>query len=78
MPSPQSPKDPILHTSFFDWSCKYFTQSVMRVPDERDPESEHHHQREYRFMRNASLRGEAREEQMRAGELFASQYTRYQ
>ncbi|XP_061193905.1 regulatory-associated protein of mTOR-like isoform X1 [Saccostrea echinata] len=54
-------------TEFFEWSCRHFAQPLMRLSEEQDPESSSHHKREFRFLRNAIVRQEAREEQLRAG-----------
>ncbi|XP_022092317.1 regulatory-associated protein of mTOR-like isoform X1 [Acanthaster planci] len=61
-----STKDLNLSTNFSNWCCKYFAQSVMRAPEEMDPYSSLHQEREWRFLRNAVARKEAREQQQRA------------
>nr|XP_006824701.1 PREDICTED: regulatory-associated protein of mTOR [Saccoglossus kowalevskii] len=55
-----------IDTEFPQWSSKYFAQSVMKMPEEIDPESVLHHKREFRFIRNARVRKEARELQLKA------------
>ncbi len=66
-------KDHLVSTEFFEWCCRYFAQSVMRVPDENDPESAPHLEQEYRFMRAAKVRRDASEEQNRASK-YATYY----
>lgn len=58
-------KKPLVNTQFVDWSCKYFAQPVVRAHDESDLESKSYYEREWRYLRNASLRNEAKEEQKR-------------
>ncbi|XP_041474406.1 regulatory-associated protein of mTOR-like isoform X2 [Lytechinus variegatus] len=53
-------------TEFTDWCCKYFAQSVMKAPEEMDPFSGLHHMREWRFVRNARIRNETREQLKKA------------
>lgn len=48
-----------IETKFCDWCCSYFAQSVTKPPDEHDPYSEVHLDREMRFARNARVRLEA-------------------
>ena len=55
-------------TDFFEWSCRHFAQPVMQLSEEKDPESTSRLEREYRFLRNSSIRTESREEQLRAGQ----------
>ncbi|XP_028395165.1 regulatory-associated protein of mTOR-like isoform X2 [Dendronephthya gigantea] len=50
-------------TKFCDWCCSYFAQSVTKPPDEHDPHSEVHLERENRFTRNARVRFEAEKQQ---------------
>ncbi|XP_048764254.2 regulatory-associated protein of mTOR-like isoform X2 [Ostrea edulis] len=57
----------LVTTEFFEWSCRHFAQPLMRLADEQDPESSSHHRRDFRFLRNANVRQEAKEEQLRAG-----------
>ncbi|OWF51799.1 regulatory-associated protein of mTOR-like isoform X1 [Mizuhopecten yessoensis] len=57
----------VVSTDYFPWCCKHFAQPLMRLSDEQDPESFPHHEREYHFTRNAHVRNEAKEEQLRAG-----------
>ncbi|XP_046854750.1 regulatory-associated protein of mTOR-like isoform X4 [Xenia sp. Carnegie-2017] len=52
------PED-FVDTKFCDWCCSYFAQSMTRPPDEHDPYSEAHLERENRFTRNARVRSEA-------------------
>ena len=59
--------EPVICTEFFEWSCKYFAQSVSRLPNEHDPESMSHHRQEYRLLRARKARRESVEEQRRAG-----------
>ncbi|XP_050390933.1 regulatory-associated protein of mTOR isoform X1 [Patella vulgata] len=54
-------------TEFFQWSCSYFAKPVMRLSEEKDPESGLHQERDFRLFRNSRVRQEAREEQTRAG-----------
>jgi regulator-associated protein of mTOR len=46
-------------TNFYNWSCKYFANSLMKQPEDCDPFSERYLQREYRFLRNHTIRDEA-------------------
>uniref|UniRef100_A0A2C9JG35 Raptor N-terminal CASPase-like domain-containing protein n=1 Tax=Biomphalaria glabrata TaxID=6526 RepID=A0A2C9JG35_BIOGL len=55
-----------VNTQFFEWSCRYFSESLMCLKKDHDPESKAYHQRQYRFLRNARVRSQGRE-QMRAG-----------
>ncbi|XP_033630484.1 regulatory-associated protein of mTOR-like isoform X1 [Asterias rubens] len=59
-------KDLNISSKFTDWCCKYFAQSVMRAPEEMDPYSTLHQEREWRFLRNAMGRKAAREQLHRA------------
>ncbi|XP_024080939.1 regulatory-associated protein of mTOR isoform X2 [Cimex lectularius] len=59
----------LVSTQFVDWSCKYFAQPIKGDCIDADVESTLHYQREWRFLRNAELRREAKEEQVR---LFSS------
>ena len=63
-----SPKDNAVRTEYFEWCCKYFAQPVMCLPLDRDPESEAHHEQDFRMYRAAHVQQEAAEEQSRAGE----------
>ncbi|XP_070581195.1 regulatory-associated protein of mTOR-like isoform X2 [Ptychodera flava] len=61
-----STKRIVIETEFAQWSCKYFAQSVMKMPEEIDPESTLHHEREWRFIRNTRMRKEVKEQQKKA------------
>eukprot|EP00058_Branchiostoma_floridae_P018111 XP_002603600.1 hypothetical protein BRAFLDRAFT_126916 [Branchiostoma floridae] len=61
-----SPPSALITTEFCEWSSRYFAQSVMKFPEEHDPQSPVHYDREWRFIRNARVRREAREMQKRA------------
>ncbi|KAI8478188.1 hypothetical protein Bbelb_440820, partial [Branchiostoma belcheri] len=61
-----SPPTALITTEFCEWSSRYFAQSVMKFPEEHDPQSPVHYDREWRFIRNARVRREAREMQKRA------------
>ena len=50
-------------SEFCDWCCSYFAQSVTKPPDEHDPFSEVHLERENRFTRIARVRFEAEKQQ---------------
>ncbi len=54
-------------TEYFEWCCRYFAQSVMCVPDDKDPESETHQQHDFQLNRAVRVRKSAEEEQRRAG-----------
>ncbi|ESP03931.1 hypothetical protein LOTGIDRAFT_230228 [Lottia gigantea] len=54
-------------TEFFQWSCSYFAKPVMRLSEDKDPESKKYQEREFRLYRNSQVQQEAREEQTRAG-----------
>ncbi|XP_071961463.1 regulatory-associated protein of mTOR-like isoform X2 [Antedon mediterranea] len=53
-------------TQFLEWSCKYFARSVMKLPEEMDPSSFVHREREWRFVRNSRVRHEAEDQIKRA------------
>ncbi|XP_033100643.1 regulatory-associated protein of mTOR-like [Anneissia japonica] len=55
-----------ISTEFLEWSCKYFARSVMKLPEEMDPSSFVHREREWRFVRNSRVRREAEEQIQRA------------
>ncbi|CAB3987511.1 regulatory-associated of mTOR-like [Paramuricea clavata] len=57
------PPAAFVETKFCDWCCSYFAQSVTKPPDEHDPFSEVHLERENRFTRNARVRFEAEKQQ---------------
>ncbi|XP_014681197.1 PREDICTED: regulatory-associated protein of mTOR-like [Priapulus caudatus] len=52
-------KEPVIATEFVAWSCRHFSQSLMKLPDEQDPQSERHQQREWRYERNEVMRADA-------------------
>jgi len=54
-------------TEFFQWCCKRFAEPVMRMSEDKDPESLSHLDREFKFRRNHLIRDEARDEQIKAG-----------
>ncbi|CAG5135311.1 unnamed protein product [Candidula unifasciata] len=56
----------LVSTQLFEWSCKYFSEPCMCLKKENDPESQAYHQREYRFLRNARVRTQGRD-QLRVG-----------
>ncbi|EDO47933.1 predicted protein [Nematostella vectensis] len=62
--SPMKPQ--IIRTNFAEWCASYFAQSVMKPPEEHDPQSQLHLQREWRFERNSRVRREAARQQARA------------
>nr|KAF6458628.1 regulatory associated protein of MTOR complex 1 [Rousettus aegyptiacus] len=49
-----------MQTGFCDWSARYFAQPVMKIPEEHDLESQILKEREWRFLRNARVRRQAR------------------
>ncbi|XP_075231155.1 regulatory associated protein of MTOR complex 1 [Lycorma delicatula] len=53
----------LVSTQFVEWSCKYFSQPVMSHNEDMDLESPEYYEREWRYLRNAALRREAKEEQ---------------
>ncbi|XP_052071445.1 regulatory-associated protein of mTOR-like isoform X2 [Mytilus californianus] len=57
----------ISSTEFFQWCCKRFAEPVMRLSEEKDPESLSHHDRDFKFRRNCLIRDEAKDEQIKAG-----------
>ncbi|KAL3877256.1 hypothetical protein ACJMK2_034989 [Sinanodonta woodiana] len=65
--TPQHNHELNLGTEFFAWSCKHFALPMMRLSEDEDTESNTYHCREFRFMRNARIRNEAKEEQIKAG-----------
>lgn len=58
-----SSKPPMVTTNFADWCASYFAQSVTKVPEEHDPQSHLHFEREWRFERNSKVRWEAAKQQ---------------
>ncbi|BFZ17584.1 hypothetical protein BsWGS_20619 [Bradybaena similaris] len=56
----------LVSTQLFEWSCQYFLEPSMCLKTEQDPESQAYHQREYRFLRNARVRTQGRD-QLRVG-----------
>ncbi|GFO38269.1 regulatory-associated protein of mtor [Plakobranchus ocellatus] len=56
----------LVNTQFFEWSCRHFSQPTMCLKKEEDPESNTVHIRDYRFMRNARVRSQGRD-QLRTG-----------
>lgn len=56
-------RKPLINTNFVEWSCKYFAQPIMKFIEDNDAESNKFYEREWRYMRNATLRTEAGEEQ---------------
>ncbi|CAG2228664.1 RAPTOR [Mytilus edulis] len=68
---PEDTKNPlqfsISSTEFFQWCCKRFAEPVMRLSEEKDPESLSHHDRDFKFRRNCLIRDEAKDEQIKAG-----------
>ena len=60
-------KSTSVSTDYFEWCCRHFSQPLMRLSEEEDPESQSHLEREWRFDRNHNVQSEAREEQQRAG-----------
>ena len=63
----QIERDSVVYTEYFEWCCKYFAQSVMSVPEEKDPESTSHQEHEFQLVRAARVKKAALEEQARAG-----------
>ncbi|XP_031551677.1 regulatory-associated protein of mTOR-like [Actinia tenebrosa] len=55
-----------IKTEFAEWCASYFAQSVMKPPEEHDPQSQLHLEREWRFERNSRVRREAVKQQTRA------------
>ncbi|CAH3189979.1 unnamed protein product [Porites evermanni] len=64
-----SAKPPMISTNFADWCASYFAQSVMKPPEEHDPQSQLHLEREWRFERNSKVRREAAKQQARTGKI---------
>lgn len=58
-------KPPMVGTRFAEWCASYFAQSVMKPPEEHDPQSKLHLEREWRFVRNSKVRQEALKQQQR-------------
>ncbi|GJQ81856.1 hypothetical protein Trydic_g9883 [Trypoxylus dichotomus] len=59
-------KKVLVSTNFVVWSCKQFAQSVTKEFAFKDVESKTHYEKEWRFIRNESIRKEAAEDQRRA------------
>ncbi|XP_044734524.1 regulatory-associated protein of mTOR [Chrysoperla carnea] len=72
-------KEPLISTQYVAWASKYFAQPVIETSEESDPESPIYHEREWRYLRNAALRKESKEEQKRvatgAGRLESQVFT---
>lgn len=49
-------KPMLVTTRFYHWCCSYFAQSVMKLPDDLDPNSSQRIEREWRFLRNSKVR----------------------
>ncbi|KAI1301766.1 Regulatory-associated protein of mTOR [Halotydeus destructor] len=62
--SSTSPRKPIVTTKFVDWSVKQFCNPPSRQ-DDGDAESDFHHQKEWRSIRNVRARAEAKLESSR-------------
>lgn len=65
----KSPMQYPVATEFFQWCCRRFAEPVMRLSEEKDPESLSHHDRDFKFRRNSMIRDEAKDEQIKAGRL---------
>lgn len=61
-----SNKPHMISTNFAEWCASYFAQSVMKPPEEHDPQSQLHLQREWRFERNSRVRREAAKQQAKS------------
>lgn len=76
---PEDTKNPlqfsISSTEFFQWCCKRFAEPVMRLSEEKDPESLSHHDRDFKFRRNCLIRDEAKDEQIKAGIYFSDNFS---
>lgn len=59
-------RDPLVTTQFVSWSCKQFSTPVMKAATVNDVESMAHYERDWRHMRNETVRAQFREEQKRA------------
>ncbi|XP_071567767.1 regulatory-associated protein of mTOR isoform X2 [Temnothorax nylanderi] len=59
-------KTPLTTSQFVEWSCAQFAQPVSLEDEMDDVESRPYLEREWRFIRNAKQRQDAREEQLRA------------
>lgn len=57
----------IVRTELFEWCCRYFSRPVMRVPEEKDPESGAHQEHEFQLVRAARVKHSAMLEQNRTG-----------
>lgn len=54
---------PLVATQFVDWSCNYFAQSIMHAKKNvLDIESNEYYRRDWRYLRNADMRREAKGE----------------
>ncbi|KAI8799321.1 raptor N-terminal caspase like domain-containing protein [Cladochytrium replicatum] len=53
---------PVLESTVFEWSCEFFAEPQMRVPEAEDPGSLKHNERQWRRARNETALGEARDE----------------
>lgn len=55
-------REPLVTTQFVPWSCKQFATPIMKPTAINDVESLTHYEREWRYMRNDSVRKEFRDE----------------
>ncbi|KAI8799977.1 hypothetical protein BJ742DRAFT_860427 [Cladochytrium replicatum] len=53
---------PVLESAVFEWSCEFFAEPQMRVPEAEDPGSLKHNERQWRRARNETVLTEARDE----------------
>jgi hypothetical protein len=48
-------REPLMTTQYVDWSCKYFTQPVMKFLEDNDVESSLHYEREWRYLCHTNI-----------------------
>ncbi|KXJ28610.1 Regulatory-associated protein of mTOR [Exaiptasia diaphana] len=72
-----STKPTLVKTEFPEWCASYFALSVMKPPEEHDPQSQLHLEREWRFERNSKVRREAAKQQARADDGSVRLYRNY-
>ncbi|XP_067126176.1 regulatory-associated protein of mTOR [Centruroides vittatus] len=59
------PKRPLVSTDFVNWCCRYFSQPVIKFPDDGDSDSASQQERDWKFLRNATIRKNVQEERKR-------------
>jgi hypothetical protein len=61
------PNSILVKSRFFEWSCDYFTEPQMKIPETDDPGSEKYCERQWRLLRNRRINELALESYKSAG-----------